>query len=175
MRVLWLVAVVSLIASCKHKSATDLSTPEKTLQSFFNALKESRIPDELNAFVVSPAEQTAWKLRCEARGCKKAKYEIVKVRERGESGATLILNYTVWGNDDQIVMKGTNSPISFERSGTNWGISQFGRQLSAPKKKPQPAKAADKGPADAPKKKKTAVTPDDKGQPLRTDAMVPSP
>ncbi len=41
------LAVLALVASsaCKKTSATDLSSPESTLVSFFNAVNEARIPD----------------------------------------------------------------------------------------------------------------------------------
>lgn len=144
MRVALLILIL-LAAGCKNSSPTDLSTPETTLKSFFKALEESRIPDELNAFVLDVMERGAFKARCKRRGCKKGNYKILKVEKMGESSAVLILDYQIIGNKGQVVMQGKNSPVSFERIGSNWGVTQFGRRRTAPpQNEPTPkAKAED--------------------------------
>ncbi|MBL4634537.1 MAG: hypothetical protein JKY56_11730, partial [Kofleriaceae bacterium] len=110
-----LLTLVLLACGCKHTSPTDLSSPENTLKSFFKAIEESRIPSELNAFVLDVKERRAFQKRCEMRGCNKGSFEIVKVEKMGESSAILVLNYKVIGNKGRIVMQGRNSPVSFER------------------------------------------------------------
>lgn len=118
-------------SSARDVSATDLSTPETTLVSFFNAVDESRIPGEAENFIVDEAERALWKLRCETRGCKKVAYEILRVEEQGEGGATLIINYQVFGNRGLPVMGGKASEIRFERHNSKWGIVQFGKRRGA--------------------------------------------
>ncbi len=141
-----LLTLVLLACGCKHTSPTDLSSPENTLKSFFKAIEESRIPNELNAFVLDVKERRAFKTRCEMRGCKKGSFEIVKVEKMGESSAILVLNYKVVGNKGRIVMQGKNSPVSFERIGSNWGVTQFGRRVSpTPRKKSESPPPAVKG------------------------------
>ncbi len=133
-----LLTLVLLACGCKHTSPTDLSSPENTLKSFFKAIEESRIPNELNAFILDVKERRAFKKRCEMRGCKKGSFEIVKVEKMGESNAILVLNYKVIGNKGRIVMQGKNSPVSFERVGSNWGVTRFGRRVgAAPRQKKQ--------------------------------------
>lgn len=139
---LHLAVLTALVGSaCKKTSPTDLSTPEKTLESFFNAVNESRIPDEAVDFVIDDAERTSWKLRCETRGCKKSVYKILEIKEVGERGATLIVDYQVYGKKNQIVMRGKASSIRFERHNSKWGIVQFGERhgaKSVPKVDPSP-------------------------------------
>lgn len=144
---LYLVMLAGLATSaCKKPSATDLSTPETTLVSFFHAVNESRIPDEAKDFIQDAAERGSWKLRCETRGCKKVEYKILKVEEQGERSATLIVDYRVYGNRGLSVMHGKASEVRLERTDSRWGIVQFGKRSGAlPPKAPKAEGEAPEG------------------------------
>jgi hypothetical protein len=145
MRVALSIALVLAIgAGCKSKTKADLSNPETTLESFFKSLNAGEMPGRLSTFITSEEELAMWRMRCKTRGCKKAKYSVRSVAEKGENGATLIVDYIVVGKNDLQVMKGNQSEIRFERAGSSWGIVQFGRRLG--KKPPVPAAAIDAAP-----------------------------
>lgn len=130
-----------VVGGCKGHSPVKQDSPEAVLESFFKALKEKRIPAEIETFVIDGAEQARWRVRCEHRGCSKGTYSIRSVEERGDNGATLLVDYEVYGKKDQRVMRGKNSPLLFEKQAGKWGIVQFGRQLAAPEPPKAPAPA----------------------------------
>lgn len=121
---LTVVLIALSIAGCK--SAVRLGTPEEALESFFKAIKEDRIPEELDTFVISDTERALWRARCDYQGCRKVNFSIVGDQERGENAATVLVNVEVLGHQGQQVVYGKATPIRLERQQGKWGIVQFG-------------------------------------------------
>lgn len=135
MRWCLLVLVAAAISSgCKKRPSYDLSTPESTVAAFFAALDKGRIPEDLDTFVADPQEQSLWRFRCKQRGCSGGDFDVLEVAEMSGYHATLVVDYTVFGERDNVVMRGQRSPLKLERQGDQWLLVQFGKRVSASKR-----------------------------------------
>jgi hypothetical protein len=133
-----LVAVSLLLAApaCKRRASHDRSSPEATLAAFFTTLNAGGLPADLEMFVIEDGELASWRLRCQSPGCKSGAYRIVSPGDRDEWKAVLYVDYAVDGEDGVRAIKGERSPISFEREGQTWYITQFGRKVSPARDRP---------------------------------------
>jgi hypothetical protein len=151
MRALVLATCVLVLSpACKKRVPIDQSTPEHSLASFFTGLGAGRLPDDLDNYLSSDSERSAWRLRCKTRGCKQGRFTVVERGDMGDYQATLFVDYEIFGSSGDRIMKGEHSPIRFEREGDRWMIDQFGRRqgaTSAATGYGGPAATGDGGPA----------------------------
>lgn len=136
-------ACLAAIAGCKHTHHYDRSTPQKTLASFFDALRRGRIPADLDTFVNTPSELSLWRARCKSRGCSGGLFKVVD-RKVGTFKAVLTVDYKVTGKHRMTVMHGKRAPITLVNQGSGWRIVQFGKRVSIPTG-PPPAGPRDGG------------------------------
>jgi hypothetical protein len=122
------LALAAALPGCGKAKRYDRSTPEKTVASFFQALRDGRIPDDLEQFFADEHEVAVWRLRCESRGCKGGNLGTVTVEERYDYRAILRVRYEVLDHRGVIVMRGDDAPVTLTREGKNWQIHQFGER-----------------------------------------------
>jgi hypothetical protein len=143
-----LAVVLASTTGCKKSPSYDRSTPDKTLASFFKALADERIPEDLDRLVIAEgAEATVWKVRCEAYGCTGGSYRIVERGPASDYEATLLIDYRITGERGAVVMQGQRSPVQLLREPDGWRITQLGkttRHVSHPAA--PPVQATDAGP-----------------------------
>jgi hypothetical protein len=135
----WSLAVLIIAAilgswGCKKRQSYDRSSPQSTVAAFFTALDKGRIPDDLEDFIAEPQELSLWQFRCKQKGCTGGDFKILEVTEMSGYRATLIVDYTVFGDRDAVIMRGQRSPLQLERQGDQWLLVQFGKRISAPRR-----------------------------------------
>lgn len=138
MRVFAALLLGALVASggCKKRRTYDRSTPEATVRSFFAALDEGHIPDDLPLFVADTTEIASWRMRCKNRGCERGELTVRQQLEHTDYTAVLVVDYSVFGTRGARVMRGEESPIRLQREGDAWRIVQFGRRIPARSEQP---------------------------------------
>jgi len=130
-------ATLLVLAACGSKSPSyDRKTPENTVRSFFAALQDGRIPQDLERFFVDEHEVAVWQLRCKHRGCTGGKIYDVVVEEKFDYRATLRIKYEVLGTNRTRIMHGDDATLTLTREGRNWYIQQFGHRRAIPSTNP---------------------------------------
>ena len=134
-----------LVGGCKAAPSYDQSTPEAALESFFKALNESRLPQDLPK-LVGEQEVKIWRMRCNSPGCAGGNFKIVARGDGNDVRRVLYVDYVITAENGVHIMTGNKSPLSFEKLGKSWIIVGFGRQLTAPPPKPAELSADDASP-----------------------------
>ncbi len=132
-----LAGIVALGACGKKGPSYDRKTPENAVRSFFKALEDGRIPQDIERFFVDEREVAAWKLRCEHRGCTGGSVYEVTVDEKFDYRATLRIKYEVIGTNGTRIMHSDDAQLTLTREGRNWYIQQFGKRRAIPSKTPR--------------------------------------
>lgn len=133
-----MVVLSLLVAGCKGEPEYDRSSPEATLESFFTALNNKRLPKDLPIFL-GEQELKIWNMRCKQPGCAGGNYKVVTRGDGNDVRATLYIDYAIEAANGVQIMKGDKSPVAFEKEGKTWTIMSFGRQIHvAPKPPPNP-------------------------------------
>lgn len=132
-----LAAVLGLGACGKKAPSYDRKTPENAVRSFFKALDDGRIPQDIERFFVDEHEVAVWKLRCKHRGCTGGKVYEVTVEEKFDYRATLRIKYEVLGTNRSRIMHGDAAQLTLTREGRNWYIQRFGKRRAIPSQPPR--------------------------------------
>ncbi len=158
------VVVLAGAGGCKRKVSYDTSTPDNTLGSLARAMERGDIPGRVDDLVSDDTERSRWKLRCQEKRCRKAKFRVVDRGQQGAHQAVLYVDFEILDQVGARTLGGKRTPIHFAREGGHWYITQLGDEVIIPPAKPViPADAAVPVDAAAPADAATAAGAADAG------------
>jgi hypothetical protein len=125
------LVVAIAMAGCRCGSEPDRATPEQTLRGFFAAIRDGRIPDELEQFVRDDYELRSWRMRCEEYGCASVDLARLAVATVDEHRAVLRIDYVLRSPTGGQLMRGDDAPVTLIRADDGgWYIAQFGERVT---------------------------------------------